>query len=46
MPNFSHSPGGFAIGESASNKTVYLAVIEEWNTCSVRPSIPQTGFGD
>jgi hypothetical protein len=39
MPDFSRSPGGFADGMSASNKAVYLAVLEEWNDCSVRPTI-------
>ncbi|TDL23293.1 hypothetical protein BD410DRAFT_721613 [Rickenella mellea] len=34
MPNFSKSPGGFGVGASRSNAVVYLAVIEEWDTCS------------
>jgi hypothetical protein len=37
MPDFSKSPGGFADGKSASNAAVYLAVLEEWNSCSVCP---------
>jgi hypothetical protein len=39
MPDFSRSPGGFADGQFASNKAVYIAVLEEWNDCSVRLAI-------
>jgi hypothetical protein len=35
MPDFSHGLGGFAGGQSASNKKVYLAVLEEWSPCAV-----------
>ncbi|KAG7088325.1 hypothetical protein E1B28_012334 [Marasmius oreades] len=32
MPDFSKNPGGFGAGASASNQTVYLAVLEEYAT--------------
>ncbi|OBZ71739.1 hypothetical protein A0H81_08753 [Grifola frondosa] len=33
MPDLSISPGGFGAGESASNATFQLAVLEEWDDC-------------
>ena len=36
MPDFSKRPGGFASGGNASDLEVWLAVVEEWGTCSVR----------
>ncbi|KAJ6508670.1 hypothetical protein C8R45DRAFT_893348 [Mycena sanguinolenta] len=37
MPDFSVSPGGFGVGESVSNATFYLAVFEEYGSCSAAP---------
>ena len=36
MPDFSKSPGGFGAGVAASNKKIYLAVLEEYANGSVR----------
>ena len=36
MPDFSKRPGGFVPGGTASDLEVWLAVVEEWGTCSVR----------
>jgi hypothetical protein len=36
MPDFSKSPGGFGVGATASNKKIYLAVLEEYANGSVR----------
>ncbi|KAH8109798.1 hypothetical protein DFH11DRAFT_904410 [Phellopilus nigrolimitatus] len=33
MPDFAKSPGGFGAGASASAKTMYLSVVEEWSSC-------------
>ncbi|EJF61085.1 hypothetical protein BD309DRAFT_972478 [Dichomitus squalens] len=34
MPNFSQPQGGFGAGQSASDQTWQLAVIEEWDGCA------------
>ena len=34
MPNFSQPQGGWGAGQSASDKTWQLAVMEEWDGCS------------
>ena len=35
MPDFSSSPGGFGTGKHATNKPVYLVVLEESSGCEV-----------
>ncbi|KAJ8463864.1 hypothetical protein ONZ51_g9979 [Trametes cubensis] len=35
MPDFSVSPGGFGPSQTATNKTVQLAVLEEWAGCEI-----------
>lgn len=37
MPDFADSPGGFGAGESTSNATFYLVVMEEYVTGAVSP---------
>lgn len=39
MPDFSQRPGGFGTGATASDLSVWIYVIEEWNTCTVRNKI-------
>lgn len=42
MPDFAESLGGFGAGESRSNATFYLVVLEEYVTGTVSyPSLPQ-----
>jgi hypothetical protein len=43
MPDFSKSPGGFGNGATATNKTVYLAVVEEWAQCLVSVKMMNSG---
>ncbi|KAI0775550.1 hypothetical protein BD413DRAFT_278147 [Trametes elegans] len=38
MPDFSKSPGGFGSVQTASDKTVQLAVLEEWSGCELNVS--------
>ena len=35
MPDFATLPEGFGRGEDATNRPVYLAVLEEWAECTV-----------
>ena len=35
MPNFDTLPEGFGQGEDATNRPVYLTVLEEWAECTV-----------
>ena len=36
MPDLSQPQGGFGAGESASDETFFIAVLEEWADCTVR----------
>ena len=43
MPDFSQPQGGWGAGQSASDQTYQLAVIEEWDGCEVSVSVGVCG---